>query len=137
MSRKEPITLRLDYPPSVNHIYGQRGLKARGKRKYLLPEVEQYRTSVMISVIEQYPKFLDGGFVEKERLAITVHAYPPDRRVRDLDDYHKALLDAITESGLWLDDNQVDQLHTYRGVPGSGRVRVEICDAGPLMPEPN
>ena len=120
---KEPITLRLDYPPSVNHIYGQ-----RGKRKYLLPEVERYRTLVMISVIEQQPEFLNGVFFGKGvPLAITVYAYPPDRRVRDLDNIWKAILDSLQKAGVFANDNQMKEQHGYmRGSVKGGRVDVTI-----------
>jgi crossover junction endodeoxyribonuclease RusA len=70
-----------------------------------------------------------------EPIFMEVYLYPPDRRKRDLDNYMKGLLDALTEAGLWTDDVLIDQLHIYRGeVVKLGSVRIEISEAGPIMP---
>ena len=60
----------------------------------------------------------------------------PDHRKRDLDNYCKALLDAITKAGLWDDDSMVDQLHLYRGaVTDQGSCHIIIHEAGPIIPD--
>jgi crossover junction endodeoxyribonuclease RusA len=64
-----------------------------------------------------------------------VYLFPPDRRKRDLDNYMKGLLDALTNGKLWVDDSLINQLHIYRGeVVTDGSVRVEISEAGPVVP---
>jgi crossover junction endodeoxyribonuclease RusA len=63
-----------------------------------------------------------------------VYLFPPNKRVMDLDNRMKGLLDALTEAGFWEDDSLVDQLHIYRGeIIKEGVVRVEISEAGPIM----
>lgn len=62
---------------------------------------------------------LDGS------LALTIIVQPPDRRRRDLDDVLKAMLDAMTHTGIWADDSDIDDLRIVRaGVQPGGRVFV-------------
>lgn len=69
------------------------------------------------------------------RLNVEVVLYPPDRRTRDLDNYMKALLDALTKARVWEDDCLIDQLSILRGAVMSGGVtKIEIGPAGPLIP---
>jgi crossover junction endodeoxyribonuclease RusA len=52
--------------------------------------------------------------------------YPPDAR-RDIDNYNKALFDALTHAGIWEDDSQVKRmLVEWHGVPG-GKVEITIA----------
>jgi len=48
-------------------------------------------------------------------LQLDVILYPPDRRIRDLDNYMKALLDALTHAKVWMDDSLIDGLNIHRG----------------------
>lgn len=44
-------------------------------------------------------------------VAVSVTLHAPDKRRRDLDNFGgKALLDALTHAGVWLDDSQVRRL---------------------------
>jgi crossover junction endodeoxyribonuclease RusA len=49
---------------------------------------------------------------------------PPDARRRDIDNYNKALFDALTHAGIWEDDSQVKRMLVEWGpkVPG-GRLK--------------
>ena len=49
-------------------------------------------------------------------IAMTMELYPPDRRRRDVDNYSKAVLDALTHARLWRDDSQIK------------RQTVEVCE---------
>ena len=62
------------------------------------------------------------------RLGVTIKLYPPDKRRRDIDNYSKAVLDLLTKSEAWLDDEQVDLLTVSREtvVPKPGKVTIEI-----------
>jgi crossover junction endodeoxyribonuclease RusA len=51
-----------------------------------------------------------------------------DKRKYDISNYIKALEDCFTHAGVWLDDEQVDQLGVYRlpvEKPGTVRVTIE------------
>lgn len=63
------------------------------------------------------------------RLNVSIILYPPCKRKRDLDNYNKALLDGISESGFWEDDSQIDTLKIVRGekVKG-GKVRILVLE---------
>lgn len=88
-----------------------------------------FRSGVLSAVQEQL-----AGVHLTDKLLVEVILYPPDRRVRDLGNYDKALMDAITESGLWEDDSLIDQQFFYRGeVVKSGMVYMRIQDAGPVL----
>jgi crossover junction endodeoxyribonuclease RusA len=61
------------------------------------------------------------------RLAVHVALWPPDRRVRDIDNILKALLDACEHAGCYESDGQIDELHVIRhGVQKGGRCTVVI-----------
>ncbi|MCG7044530.1 RusA family crossover junction endodeoxyribonuclease, partial [Pseudomonas aeruginosa] len=58
---------------------------------------------------------------------VVIHASPPDRRKRDLDNLLKGLLDSLTKAGAWDDDGLVDDLRIVRGeVKAGGEVLVTI-----------
>lgn len=121
----EDIVLYLPWPPTVNDYYKM----TRMGQRYLDKGVRVFRQKVAESINEQCP-----GLKLDERLFVEVFLFPPDRRKRDMDNYHKGLLDALTEAGLWGDDSQIDQLFTYRGeVVKGGLVRIELSEAGPVI----
>ena len=61
------------------------------------------------------------------RLTVTILAKMPDRRRRDLDNILKALFDAMTHAGVWLDDEQIDEIIIRRnGMQRGGEVCVFV-----------
>ncbi len=53
--------------------------------------------------------------------------FPPDNRIRDLDNYNKALFDALTNAGVWEDDRQVKRMLVEWGpVIPEGKVEITI-----------
>jgi len=52
--------------------------------------------------------------------------FMPDRRKRDIDNTLKALLDALTHAGVWLDDSQVVDLRIRKSPTLGGFVSVII-----------
>jgi len=122
---EQDVVLHLPWPPTVNSYYKT----TRHGQRYLDKKVRQFRDVVAESVHEQMP-----GMTLDESIFMEVYLFPPDRRKRDLDNYMKGLLDAMTNAGVWDDDSLIDQLHIYRGeIVDGGSVRVELSDAGPTI----
>ena len=115
-SKREPVELRLikinDWPPSVNGLY-----RAINGRSILTKKARAWykNNKLMLQPMEG-------------RLGVTIKLYPPDKRRRDIDNYSKAVLDLLTKSEAWIDDEQVDVLHVERHniVPKPGKVTIEI-----------
>jgi crossover junction endodeoxyribonuclease RusA len=107
--------LTLPFPPSMNHYWRHfRGMVV------ISTEGKNYRRTVQ-AMVGLNPRTLDG------RLALTVWAWMPDRRKRDLDNLLKCLLDSCTKAGVWHDDNQIRKLTIAdRGVQSPGRVMLRI-----------
>jgi crossover junction endodeoxyribonuclease RusA len=65
-----------------------------------------FRKNVYADVLEQHglQSPMEG------RLSVHIELFVPDKRKRDIDNYAKALLDALTHAGVWRDDEQVDRL---------------------------
>jgi crossover junction endodeoxyribonuclease RusA len=116
------MTIWLPMPPTVNTYWRSLGT-GKGRVRVIISEAgRKYRAAVATHVL------LSGANRQlRERLEVAVVLHPPDRRVRDLDNYHKALLDALTGAGVWCDDSQIDRLSIERGEiwPGGG-VRVTV-----------
>lgn len=124
------ISITLPYPPSLN-TYWRHVLIKRTVRVLISAEGRAYRKAVADAVMLARA----AGKMQRHqaicRLSVRIEAQPPDRRVRDLDNLPKAVLDAMTAAGVWLDDAQVDELTVVRLDPvrgGSLRVLVGICD---------
>ena len=111
------IRLELPYPPSCNHYYrhvGHKVLISRAGRRY--------REDVMGLVLVANPMRPVFG-----RLSLWVDVYPPDRRKRDIGNLDKCLADALQYAGLFMDDEQIDDLrYTRREVRKGGLVVVMI-----------
>lgn len=116
------MTLTLPWPPSSNTHW--RHVIAQGRSKTLISaKGRAYRSAVRTAAImaRVAGAQLDGP------LAVTLEASPPDRRRRDLDNMLKALLDACTHAGLWLDDSQIDDLRIVRcPVVAGGHMQVTV-----------
>lgn len=100
-SKDALISLDLPYPPTVNHYWG-----VAGKRRFVGTKGRQFRQAVL-EASEGVQK-VDG------RISMRIELYPPDRRIRDIDNITKALLDACMHAGCYEDDSQIDELHIIR-----------------------
>ena len=113
----------LPWPPSVNtywrHVNGVTMLSAKGRA---------YRDAVAVIVfIGQHQE----SFKPDDDLEITIMAYPPDRRRRDIDNLAKAILDGLQHATVYPDDYRISRLTIHRREvdPPRGRVLVEIIAA--------
>jgi crossover junction endodeoxyribonuclease RusA len=109
------MLLVIPYPPSVNSIWRQ----YRG-RTILSKEYRDYKTMVArLLGVNPVPT--------KARIRICIYAYMPDRRRRDLDNLTKVTIDILTHAGVWMDDEQIDDLRIIRaGIDKPGRLEIEI-----------
>lgn len=113
------IALTLPMPPTINHAYGMR----RGGGRFIKPAGVKFRQEVADIVAEAGHRTLEG------RVSLFAVIHPADKRRQDLDNRCKALQDALTHAGVWLDDNQIDELHLVRGaVLKGGLVKVVITE---------
>lgn len=113
-------TIKLPYPPSLNRYYAP----FRG-RPTITPVGRAYRQRVTEILTPQF-EHIDNYATE---LQVWVEVMLPDRRRRDLDNLNKALLDAITHSGVWEDDSLIHDLRLVKvGVERPGFVRLHIAE---------
>lgn len=126
------IRIELPYPPSVNTYWRHVPMGKRGVRVLISKRGRDYRHDVgMVCASEKIAGMRLGG-----RLAVKVTLCAPDKRTRDMDNYNKALLDALSEAQVWDDDSQIDDLRVVRGpkVKG-GKAVVEIVELPTLACE--
>ena len=100
------ITVKLPYPPSVNHYY-----RHVGSRTLISREGRLYRDRVCAILRADRVRPLDG------HLILEVELYPPDARRRDLDNVQKCLWDALAHGRAYWDDAQIKDLHAYMREP--------------------
>jgi crossover junction endodeoxyribonuclease RusA len=111
------VTLTLPFPPSVNTYW-----RRVGSRTVLSAKAREYRGAAIAACLEQSAPRLGPA-----RVRVSVIAYPPDRRRRDLDNLHKGILDALTFACIFDDDSQIDELSIIRAYPEApGRVLVTV-----------
>lgn len=113
------IKLTLPFPPSVNMITTiARGRKISSKRG------RQYRSDALTII-----KLSNVGFINAKRLKVELNLYPPTKAKRDIDNYSKAILDALTEGGVYEDDSLIYHLDIKKHDPIKvGKVEVLISE---------
>ncbi|HHQ4556783.1 TPA: RusA family crossover junction endodeoxyribonuclease [Aeromonas hydrophila] len=127
MPKADSWTVTLPWPPSTNRIW--RNVAVSGKPRTLLSqEGRVYRKAAAAACLAAK---LAGKQIP-DRLALRLVVQAPDRRARDLDNTVKAVQDALTHAGVWLDDSQIDRLLVERGPVVKGgmvSVTVEVMSA--------
>lgn len=93
------IILTLPVPPSVNKYW----LRGRDGNVYLSSDAKAYKQEVAYLYT---PQMITGN------VAVSFTVFRP-RKIGDLDNYEKALFDAL-KGILYKDDNQVVEIHAYR-----------------------
>lgn len=116
------MTLRFSLPwaPSVNHYWHHIVIGGKFQKRRASVRIseagERYQKAAIAAMREQQ---LPRGAL-KGRLAVHIKAYPPDRRVRDLDNVFKGVLDVLKLAHVIRDDGDIDQLSIERGICVSG-----------------
>ena len=110
------MKLELPWPPSVNTYWRRAGYTI-----YISEKGKEYRSFVILFCRAKKIKKTVG------KIALTIEAYPPDKRQRDLDNLPKALLDSLVHANVIDDDSNIDELHILRReVIKEGKVVVTI-----------
>jgi crossover junction endodeoxyribonuclease RusA len=109
------LFIELPWPPSVNHYY-----RRVGHRTLISREGRKYRKEVCAILRNLRPLSKD--------LSMTVDAYPPDKRRRDLDNIQKSLWDALQHGGAYSDDSQIKdfECHMHEPYRPNGKVIVRL-----------
>jgi crossover junction endodeoxyribonuclease RusA len=119
---KKMFSLVLPYPPSVNTYWG-----FKGSQRFLTSKAREFKAETL----QRFQKSGLTGFGDA-RLHVAVYLHAPDRRIRDIDNIAKPLLDALTQCKVFEDDGQVDQLLIVRrNVIKGGACQVVIVPANP------
>lgn len=114
---EHPVHLTLPWPPSVNHLY-ERRKRGRGGDVTLTERAERFYDQVarIVSATRATDPVHFPG-----RLALAITLCPPDNVPKcDLDNYCKAVGDALKRCHVFADDEQIDELTVRRGAPTSG-----------------
>lgn len=102
-------------PPSVNTYWG-----FNKSRRYLTTLANRFVKDLSNWV---KPK------MSKSRLKLEVTFCYKDKRVRDLDNNLKPLIDGLVKCGLCVDDEQFDELHIKRGEPiKGGLIKIKVSE---------
>lgn len=110
------LNLTLPWPPSVNTYW-----RNVNERTIISADGRAYRTAVMNQVLYLYKQMhFDGP------LRMTIEAYRPDKRRRDLDNLFKATLDALAHAGVYEDDSQIHDLRIYWADTIGGMLKIQI-----------
>lgn len=110
------IILELPFPPSVNHYY--KTVRTRHSIMiYINARGVEYRKQIKGIVVANKIKnehAFDIPYFRNERVRAEFYVYPPDKRIRDLDNLGKVLADSLQDALIYSNDNQIDQLYFER-----------------------
>ena len=110
------IELNLPFPPSVNTYW-----RTYNGRMPISEKGRAYRKAVADQVlIQRGNKHYEG------KVKMTIEAFRPDKRKRDLDNLLKAPLDALTHAGVYMDDQLIVDLRIYWAEDDGGYLKVKI-----------
>lgn len=123
------MKLVLPFPPSVNTYWRAPNKGPLAGRHMVSADGRKYQSAACAAIIEQLRRLPKPS---AELAAVEITLYPPDARRRDLDNYNKALFDALTHAGVWEDDSQVKRMLVEWGpVVPKGRVEITISKYEP------
>ncbi len=114
------LNITLPWPPSANRYW--RNIKGR---TLVSKEAKLYKMLIKGLSYEWKMKPMLG------RIGLQIEAYPPDKRIRDLDNTLKVLIDSLKETGVFKDDSQIDKICITRLEPSKpGHLKISISEIG-------
>lgn len=120
------INFFLNFMPSINNYY----VKTRNGM-FLSKSGRACRQSGIELIHSQLPNFDTIDY----DIHLSIVIYPPNKRMFDLDNRLKPILDTMQESGLIYNDSQVQQLVVYRGeIVEKGAIYAVIREAAFIIP---
>jgi crossover junction endodeoxyribonuclease RusA len=112
----DPMVITVPFPPSLNKCYrsvNNRVLMSKTGRKYREDAIRSIRQQTSV------------GFGQ-HKVTVSIGAYMPDARRRDLDNLLKASLDALMKAQVFVDDSQIRMLTIENCGIDRDRPRLEI-----------
>lgn len=113
------LQFELPYPPSINH-YWRAVTTKHGIRFYITPKGNEFRKATKLLAPKLRNPICDFVKIEMELT-------PPDKRVRDIDNVLKPVLDALLHARIIDDDYLVSDLNIKRIEPTKpGKIKIII-----------
>lgn len=112
------INISLPWPPSANTYW-----RRNGARYFISPKGIIYRNFVVLKCLT----FKDY-FDKSDRLKLHIDAYPPDKRIRDLDNLFKSTIDSLQFAKLFPNDSQIDELSIKRMDEKLSKIEIIITE---------
>lgn len=113
------IALNLPYPPSINNYW-----IASGHRRFISKRGQEFRQAVWIECLQRrVPK------LGSQSLMVHIILQPRNKKLMDIDNCAKAILDSLEHAGIFDSDVQVQKLLIERGeqIKGGGcQVMIEV-----------
>lgn len=120
---RDHLTIRLPWPPSVNHYYTPQRRGPQHLKAGLSETAKKYRELAVAMIWQQHGRCTPTEW----RLTCRIVLHPPSSIDRDLDNFSKGIMDAMQHAGIYKNDAQIDRLLVVRGVPVTpGRALVTL-----------
>ncbi|NYU09864.1 crossover junction endodeoxyribonuclease [Enterobacteriaceae bacterium CCUG 67584] len=118
------MKLVLPFPPSVNTYWRAPNKGPLAGRHLISAKGRAYQSDACAAIIEQLRRLPKPSSAPA---SVEIILFPPDARRRDIDNYNKALFDALTHAGIWEDDSQIKRMLVEWGpVTSKGKVEITI-----------
>ncbi|MED8444785.1 phage portal protein [Escherichia coli] len=101
------MKLILPFPPSVNTYWRHPNKGAFAGKSLISAAGRKFQSAACAAIVEQLRRLPKPTSAPA---SVEIVLFPPDNRIRDLDNYNKALFDALTHAGVWEDDRQVKRM---------------------------